>query len=66
MALGDQVTVSGDISEQIADAMRDVEIDESRQAVGDIFFDTHSPGIKRKQSSKTAVDEEDFDFDDFR
>ncbi|KHJ90011.1 hypothetical protein OESDEN_10152 [Oesophagostomum dentatum] len=67
MALGDQVTVSGDISEQIADAMRDVEVDESRHAIGDIFFDTQSPGVKRKPSkTKTAVDEDDFDFDDFR
>ncbi|KIH59038.1 hypothetical protein ANCDUO_10742 [Ancylostoma duodenale] len=67
MALGDPVAVSGDISEQIADAMRDVEVDESQQAAGDVFFDTQSPGIKRKSSkSKTAVDEEDLDFDDFR
>ncbi|EYC14291.1 hypothetical protein Y032_0041g454 [Ancylostoma ceylanicum] len=67
MALGDPVAVSGDISEQIADAMRDVEVDESQQAAGDVFFDTQSPGIKRKSSkTKTAVDEEDLDFDDFR
>ncbi|KAK6746180.1 hypothetical protein RB195_012349 [Necator americanus] len=67
MPMGDQVIAGGDITEQIADAMRDVEFDDPQPAAGDVFFDTHSPGIKRKPSkTKTAVDEEDLDFDDFR
>lgn len=67
MALGgDTVNASGsDISGQIADAMRDLELDD-QQPVGEVFFDT-SPGIRRKTSKTKAVpDEEDLDFDDFR
>ncbi|KAK6050889.1 hypothetical protein COOONC_11606 [Cooperia oncophora] len=66
MAMGDAVNASGsDISGQIADAMRDLEVDEQPPA-SEVFFDT-SPGIGRKASkTKVVMDEEDLDFDDFR
>ncbi|KAE9414530.1 hypothetical protein Angca_010048, partial [Angiostrongylus cantonensis] len=65
MAMGDSGTTSGDITGQIADAMRDLEIEE-QQGSGEVFFDT-SPGIRRKSlRTQTIVDEEDLDFDDFR
>ncbi|KAJ1351772.1 hypothetical protein KIN20_007908 [Parelaphostrongylus tenuis] len=65
MSMGDSGTASGDITGQIADAMRDLEIEE-QQGSGEVFFDT-SPGIRRKSlKTQTILDEEDLDFDDFR
>ncbi|KAK5965866.1 hypothetical protein GCK32_012696 [Trichostrongylus colubriformis] len=66
MAMGDAVTASGsDISGQIADAMRDLELEDQPPA-SEVFFDT-SPGIGRKPAkTKAVLDEDDLDFDDFR
>ncbi|KJH48331.1 hypothetical protein DICVIV_05572 [Dictyocaulus viviparus] len=65
VSMGDSINASGDITVQIADAMRDLEIEE-QQGSGEVFFDT-SPGIRRKSlKTQTVVDEEDLDFDDFR